>query len=299
MMVTFFVSVYERETDTALKITIENLKKFGKVILHFDKPELLRPWVKELVDDVVFVDGMARGRGWAFENIDDDYVCTVDSHVYIFRLNLVEFGDYRRYDYGFDVEDRPWSVVDRSVWHFGQLYWNRKFQTFVFECERKWYSYNPLLCLGRGVVKRLRDLYSKYGIGIIPWKGYGSDNDQVYVSAARLFGPGRCVNELTYCHRATVSNLKHEFWSKRWTDEYLSEWYQSNACFMKLHYPRELWRLSPFDPTKCRYIDDETAKRIQDEFRYSYWDFLRDSINMFNEEDRKIAEEELKYINLK
>jgi len=37
---TFFVSVYERETDTALRLTIESLKKFGKVILHFDRPEL-------------------------------------------------------------------------------------------------------------------------------------------------------------------------------------------------------------------------------------------------------------------
>ena len=39
-MTTFFVSVYERETDTALRLTIESLKKFGKVILHFDRPEL-------------------------------------------------------------------------------------------------------------------------------------------------------------------------------------------------------------------------------------------------------------------
>ena len=53
-MVTFFVSVYERETDTALRLTIESLKRFGRVILHFDRPELLRSWAKELVDDVVF-----------------------------------------------------------------------------------------------------------------------------------------------------------------------------------------------------------------------------------------------------
>jgi hypothetical protein len=49
--------------------------------------------------------------------------------------------------------------------------------------------------------------------------------------------------------------------------------------------------------SKCRYIDDETARRIQDEFRYTYWDFLRDSLNLLSEEDRKAAEEELEYIN--
>jgi hypothetical protein len=298
-MVTFFVSVYEKETDTALRITIESLKRFGKVILHFDRPDLLRPWVKELVDDVVFVDGLARGRGWAFENIDDDYVCTVDSHVYMLRFNPVEHGDYRLYDYGFDVEDRPWSVINKSVWHFGHLYWNRRFQTFVFECERKWYSHNPLVCLGGCVVRRLRDVYFKYGLGVIPWKGYGADQEQVYVSATRLFGPGRCVNELTYGHRSSTSNAHHEFWSRRWVGDYFNEWYQAHACFMKLHYPRELWRFSPYDLTRCKYVDDETAKRIQDEFRYTYWDFLRDSINVLNKEDRKIAEEELKYINLK
>jgi len=298
-MVTFFVSVYERETDTALRLTIESLKKFGRVVLHFDRSELLRPWAVEMADDVVFVDGLGWGRGWAYENIDDDYVCTVDSHVYMFRFRPAEIGDYRRFDYGFDVEDRPWTAINGSAHHFGQVNWNRRFKTFVFECGRKWYSHNPFICLGRGVIKRLRDVYSKYGLGVIPWRGYGSDQEQVFVSATRLFGPGECVSELTYGHRATVSDTSHEFWSKRWVEGYTGEWYQANACFMKLHYPRELWRLSPFDPTKCRYIDDETAKKIQDEFRYSYWDFLRDSISIFNCEDRKIAEEELRYINLK
>ena len=295
-MVTFFVSVYERETDAALRLTVESLRRFGKVVLHFDRPDLLRPWVGGLVDDVVFVGGLARGRSWAYENIDDDYVCTIDSHVYMIRFSPVELGDYRLYDYGFDVEDRPWTAVNKAAWHFGQLYWNRKFKGFVFECERKWYSHNPMICLGRGVVKRLRDVYSKYGLGVIPWRGYGADQEQVFVSATRLFGPGECVSELTYGHRATVSNTSHEFWSRRWVGEYTDEWYQANACFLKLHYPRELWRLSPFDVSKCRYVDDETAKRIQDEFRYTYWDFLRDSIDMFNEEDRKIAEEEIDYI---
>jgi len=134
------------------------------------------------------------------------------------------------------------------------------------------------------------------GLGVVPWRGYGADQEQVYVSATRLFGAGRCVSELTYGHRSTTSNVHHEFWSKRWVGEYFNEWYQANVCFLKLHYPRELWRTSPYDPTRCRYIDDETAKRIQDEFRYTYWDFLRDSMNMFNEEDRKAAEEELKHI---
>jgi len=296
-MVTFFVSVLDRETDTALRLTIESLKRFGRVVLHFDRPEFVRPWVREMVDDVVFVDGLGWGRSWAYENVDDDYVCTVDSHVYMIRFEPADIGDYRRFDYEFDVEDRPWTVINKSAWHFGQLYWNRRFQTFVFDCERKWFSHNPLICLGRGVIKRLRDVYSKYGLRIIPWKGYGSDQEQVFVSATRLFGPGRCVRELTYGHRATVSNTSHEFWSKRWVDEYTREWYQANACFLKLHYPRELWRLSPFDVTKCKYIDDETAKRIQDEFRYTYWDFLMDSMRYLDDRDKAIAEQELKYIN--
>jgi glycosyltransferase involved in cell wall biosynthesis len=295
---TFFVSVYERETDTALRLTVESLKRFGRVVVHFDRPDLLRPWVVVLVDDVVFVDGLGWGRSWAYENIDDDYVCTVDSHVYVMRFRPAEIGDYRRFDYGFDVEDRPWAAVNESAHHFGQVNWNRRFKTFVFDCRRKWYSHNPLICLGRGVIKMLRDVYSKYGLGIIPWRGYGADQEQVFVSATRLFGPGECVSELTYGHRATVSDTSHEFWSKRWVEEYTSEWYQANACFLKLHYPRELWRLSPFDASKCRYIDDETARRIQDEFRYTYWDFLTDSLGIFNEEDRRVAEEELKYKNL-
>ena len=87
------------------------------------------------------------------------------------------------------------------------------------------------------------------------------------------------------------------FWSKRWVEGYISEWYQANACFLKLHYPRELWRLSPFDVSRCRYVDDEAARRIQDEFRYTYWDFLDDSMNMLNEEDRKVAEEEIRFKN--
>jgi len=297
-MVTFFVSVYERETDVALRLTVESLRKFGRVVLHFDRPDLLRPWVREFVDDVVFVDGLARGRSWAYENIDDDYVCTVDSHVYMLRFRPAEVGDYKRFDYGFDVEDRPWVAVDKSVHHFGQLYWNRRFRTFVFDCKRKWFSHNPMICLGRGVVKRLRDVYSKYGLGIIPWRGYGSDQEQVFVSAVRLFGPGECVSELTYGHRATVSDTSHEFWSKRWVSGYTDEWYQANACFLKLHYPRELWRLSSYDPSKCRYVDDETVRRIQDEFRYTYWDFLMVSMNVLNEDDKKIAEEEIKYKNL-
>jgi hypothetical protein len=66
-----------------------------------------------------------------------------------------------------------------------------------------------------------------------------------------------------------------------------------------LHYPRELWRISPFDVTKCKYVDDETTKKIQDEFRYTYWDFLRDSMRYLDAKDRKIAEEEIRVAGVK
>jgi hypothetical protein len=69
------------------------------------------------------------------------------------------------------------------------------------------------------------------------------------------------------------------------------------ATFLKLHYPKELWRFAPFNPEWCRYVDDEVARRIQDEFKYSYWDFLRDSLGILNEEDRKVAEKEITFIS--
>jgi len=296
-MVTFFVSVHEKETDAALRLTIESVRRFGKVVVHFDRPELLRSWVKELVDDVVFINGLGLGRSWAYENIDDDYVCTVDSHIYMFRFKPEGFCDYKRYDYGFDVEDKPWVIKDIGTKHFGQLNWNRRFGSWVFECTEKWYSYNPLVCLPRHIVKKLRDVYSKYGFRVIPWRGWGSDQEQVSVSAVRLFGGARCVNELTYAHRATVSNTEHPFWKDRWSGDYLNEWYQANSCFLKLHYPRELWKFAPFNPEWCRYVDDETVKRMQDEFRYSYWDFLKNSWSLLDEKDKKIAEDELKYVS--
>ena len=281
-----FVSVGRWETDAAILYTYRTASMFGRVIIHVDDgaaAERVRSLVGRDVD-IVVVDGLGAGRSWAVENIDDDVVLS-DSHVYF--LERPSCGsthcDFRRFDFGFDTEHDPVSVIGKSAWHFGQLNWNRAYRSFVFDCAAKWYSHNPVIFLHKDAVRRIRDVYMKYGLRPIPWRGYGADMEQLYVSASRLFGPGLCVYGSNrgpiYGHRASVSNTTHPFWAERWkSPTYYGEWYRANTCFLKLHYPRELWnipRSRGFDPERCD-IDDRTVKQLNDEFRYTYADFLRD-----------------------
>jgi len=285
--VIFFISVGRWETDVAVLYVYRTASKFGRVVFHVDDGATVER-VRRLVGgdvDIVAVDGLGAGRSWAVENIDDDVILS-DSHVYF--LERPSCGsthcDFRRFDFGFDVEDNPVSVVNRSAWHFGQVNWNRAYRSFIFDCDVKWYSHNPVVYISGDAVRRIRDVYMKYGLRPIPWRGYGADMEQLYVSASRLFGPGKCVygrdRGPVYGHRASVSNTSHQFWSERWRDAaYYGEWYRANVCFLKLHYPRELWsipRSRGFDPEKCDIISDDVVKKINDEFRYSYADFLRD-----------------------
>ena len=232
-------------------------------------------------------------------NINDDYVCTVDSHVYLHRFEPEGFEDAIQFDYGPEYEHAPWLIADTALKHYGTQNWNRRcMHTFPYRCDVIWYSIDPFICFPRHVVKALRDLYGKYGLWIIPWHGYGSDGDQAFVSATRLLGPAKCSKKTIFGHRHNLTP-GYKFWQERWRDEwYRTEWYQANACFLKLHYPRELWKLAPFDPTKCRYVPDDVARRIQDDFRYDYRDFLRWAINYASGEDRRMFEEEGRILGL-
>lgn len=292
MNIVFFVSVGKNETEKALKYTFFSLSRFGDVVFHVDDVENEK-WVKSVLGDVetVVVKGLGRGRGYAFKWFLDhggDVIVISDSHVVLLEgFECGGFCDFKRFDFGFDVEDNPLGVVDRVAWHFGQVNWDRVMDRFVFDCKYKPYSYNPLTAYSRHVVKRIVDVYSKYGLDPIPWPGYGADVEQLYVSAFRLFGIGgefgKCVygreGRPVYGHRASVSNINHPFWSNRWKDQwYYSEWYQANVCFLKLQLPQEYWdrpRSRGFDPNACKYIDDNTVKKINEEFKFGYEDFIK------------------------
>lgn len=277
----FFVSVGRNESERAVRYTYESASRFGHVLFHVDDEDMAR-WVRSVVPgaDVVVIRGLGEGRGWFVNYVDDtgEDGVMVDSHVVVIKKPECDgLCDFKRYDFGFDVEDNPLSVAGIAVHHYGQCNWDRDLSFFVFDCEYKPYSHNPLQFVHRSVARRVVDLYSKYGLPVI-FPGYGSDMEQFYTSAWRLGFEGRCVKGLTYGHRATVSNTNHTFWADRWRDrEYYDKWYQANVCFLKLHVPVEYWdrpRSRGFDPSMCRYVDDRTAKLINEEFVRGYEDFL-------------------------
>lgn len=278
----FFVSVGRNETENAVRYTYESASRFGHVVFHVDDEEVAR-WVRSIVKgaDVVVVRGLGEGRAWFLEYVADtgEEGVMMDSHVYVFkRPECSDLCDFKRYDFGFDADGDPTSVINKAVHHYGQCNWDRKTAFFVFGCDYKPFSHNPLQYVHPVVAREVVNLYSKYGLRPI-FPGYGSDMEQFYVSAWRLGFSGTCVDGITYAHRATVSNTGHPFWSERWKDrEYFDKWFQANVCFLKLHVPVEKWvlpRSVGFDPSLCKYVDDRTARLINDEFRRGYYDYVK------------------------
>ncbi|CAA33000.1 hypothetical protein D1T48_gp32 [Thermoproteus tenax virus 1] len=269
------ISAYRKETKTGLRNTIYtaiNTGKVKKILLGLDKPEdkeIFNDIINEFKDyiiDVVYAEGLGANRNELLvrgSEENEDYICLADSHLYFITpvADIVktmcnsQACDFKRFDFGFDVENNPLSVLNRSVHHFGQFNIDRLANNYIFSCEYKYYANNPFLCFKKSAIKELLNIY---GGKIIPWQHYGADMEQIYVSIVRRYGrtAGKCIGTSPiYGHRATVSNTEHEFWKSRWTiKDYSEGWYQANACFLALHIPRELWNLKPriFEPDKCK-----------------------------------------------
>jgi len=313
MRYAFFVSVARGETEHALTYTLSSLSQMGQVYVHFDTYDDYRVY-RHIVDRYATMvaiatkrKGLAQGRSWAVEELPDisgaDYVCNADSHITLLRAPICDSGvcDYQRCEYSFNDDTDPYRVIGKCVSHFGPMQWNFMYRTFVYTCDYKPYAYTPLMCVRKDVAKALRDLYGKYGLSIIPWEEYGSDNDQIYVSAFRLYGlrQCRCVwaeEGPMYLHRA--NNVEHPFWKSRWTPERIRKYAISKACFLKLHYPRELWGLVGNEPERCP-IPDDVVKKINDEFSYGYAEFLVWFSKYVGQQDVELFRREVEVLGLR
>lgn len=312
MRYVFFVSVGPGETRWALYYTLSTLSTAGRVYVHFDSWEEYqrhKETVDQYAETVVLArrrTGLAQGRSWAIEEIPDlepnaEYICTADSHVVLLK-NFSCRGaacDIKRCDYPPERDEKPYSVLP-CTGHYGQAYWNFRYQTFIYNCRHKPFSYNPLICIRRDAAKAVRNLYAKYGLPVIPWEEYGSDQQQIYVSVFRLYGleETECVEERgpVYLHRANKPD--YPFWKNRWTPERLAKYAVARSCFLKLHYPRELWSLIGNEPASCP-IPDDVAKRLNDEFRYGYADSLLWFKQYVSGQDVEIFRKEVSLLGLK
>jgi hypothetical protein len=312
-MYAFFVSVGPGESRWALYYTLSTLSRMGRIYVHFDSWEEYqrhKETVDQYAETVVLAKkrrGLAQGRSWAVEELPDlepnaEYICTADSHIVLlqdFDCGGAAACDPQRCDYPPERDADPLSVAAGCVKHYGQAHWNFRYTAFIFNCDHKPFSYNPLICVRRDASVVLRDLYGKYGLPVIPWEEYGADQQQIYVSVFRLYGLGetKCVpGNPVYLHRANRTD--HPFWASRWTPERLAKYAVARACFLKLHYPKELWGLVGNEPERCP-IPDDVTKKINDEFRYGYAEFLMWFSKYVGQQDVELFRREVEVLGLR